>query len=133
MPGSVQNAAASTVLPWSLCKAFGRSQEYAVLENEYRNGESQRSLLVQTSRKIWRTARRLTPSVLGQFRTFYDARKGPTEPFWFYDPWETDPMFSYDPTGQSLFGRHVVRFDCGWEQMVGMGRADVEIAIVELA
>ena len=133
MPGSVQNAAPSTVMPWSLCKAFGHSREYSVVENEYRNGESQRSLLAQTSRKSWKTARRLTPTVLGQFRSFFDARRGATEPFYFYDPWETDPKFSYDPTGESLFGRHVARFDGAWEQMVGMGRADVEIAIIELA
>ncbi len=133
MPGSVQNASPSTVMPWSLCKAFGHSREYSVIENEYRNGESQRGLLVQTSRKSWRTSRRLTPTVLALFRSFFDDRRGETEAFYFYDPWETDPKFSFDPTGQAVPGRHVVRFDGGWKQMAGMGRADAEIAIVELA
>ena len=53
MPGSVQNAAPMTVLPQNLCRAFVHAREYALLENEYRNGESQRALLVATSRKRW--------------------------------------------------------------------------------
>ena len=133
MPGSVQNAAPITVLPQSLCRAFGHAREYIVIENEYRNGESQRSRLVDTSRKRWRTARRLTPTLLQALRDFYDARKGPQEPFYFYDPWETVPKFSYDPTGVATAGRYTVRFEGTWDQMVGMGRADVELALVELA
>lgn len=133
MPGSVQNAVPITVLPQSLSRAFGHAREYIVIENEYRNGESQRGRLVNTSRKRWRTVRRLTPTLLQSFRDFYDARKGPEEPFYFYDPWETVPKFTYDPTGTATQGRYTVRFEGPWEQMVGMGRADVEIALVELA
>jgi hypothetical protein len=133
MPGSVQNATPVTVLPYSLCRAFGHAREYIVIENEYRNGESQRDRWVDTSRKRWRTARRLTPALLQSFRDFYDARRGPQEPFYFYDPWDTMPKFSYDPTGVATAGRYTVRFEGTWEQMVGMGRADVEIALVELA
>ncbi len=133
MPGSVQNAAPTTVLPWSLCKAFGHSREFAAIENEYKNGESQRSRLAETSRKTWKTSRRLTPSVLATFRAFFDARRGPTEPFFFYDPWDADPKFSYDPTGTSLPGRYIVRFEGAWEQSVGIGRADVDLTLIELA
>jgi hypothetical protein len=133
MPGSVANAAPATVLPWSLCKTFSNSREYSVIENEYKNGESQRGRLVETSRKNWRTSRRLTPSLLEDFRDFYDARKGAHEPFYFYDPWETDPLFSYDPTGVDLVGRYIVRFEGDWSQMVGIGRADAEISLVEVA
>ena len=133
MPGSVPNAAPTTVLPWSLCKAFNHSREYILLENEYRNGESQRSLLVQTSRKRWSTPRRLTPALLATFRDFYDARKGLHEPFYFYDPWDTNPKFSYDPTGQATTGRYTVRFDGPWDQMAGLGRADVQVNLIQLA
>ncbi len=131
MPGSVANAAPVTVLPWSLCKAFARAQEFAVVDNEYRNGESQRSYLASTSRKTWKTQRRLTPSLLETFRDFYDDRKGPLEPFYFYDPWDSD--FAYDETGVETIGRYTVRFEGEWQQMCGMGRADVNIAIIELA
>jgi hypothetical protein len=54
MPGSVQNAAPLTVLPASLSRAFVHEREYPVLDNEYRNGESQRSVQATNSRKRWR-------------------------------------------------------------------------------
>jgi hypothetical protein len=133
MPGSVPLASPTTVLPWSLCTAFGHSREYTVVDNEYRNGESQRSRLTETSRRHWTTARRLTPTLLEDFRDFFDARKGGHEPFYFYDPWDTDPKFSYDPTGVETIGRYTVRFDCPWSQTVGTGRADVQIDLIELA
>jgi hypothetical protein len=133
MPGSISNAAPSTVMPWSLCKAFVRSMEFPVLDNEYKNGESQRSRLADTSRKTWKLSMRLTPTLLGQLRDFWDARNGPHQPFYFYDPFETSPEFSYDPTGTSLYGRYPVRFDGAWSQTVGLARIDVEISLVQLA
>jgi len=133
MPGSIQNAVPTTVMPNSLCRAFVHAREYGLLENEYRNGESQRGLLVATSRKRWSLAKRLRPVLLQQLRDFYDTRKGPEESFYYYDPYETVPKFSYDPTGTTTQGRYTVRFEGAWEQSVGLGRADVEISLVELA
>ncbi|HOQ48106.1 MAG TPA: hypothetical protein PK157_22560 [Bryobacteraceae bacterium] len=133
MPGSVQNAVPAAVLPQSLCRAFVHTREYPVIDNEYRNGESQRSVQATTSRKKWALTKRLTPTQLAALRTFYDARNGPAEPFYFYDPYETNPKFSYDPTGQAVQGRHTVRFNCEWSQSVSPGRAVVEIELVEVA
>ena len=133
MPGSVSNAAPATVLPWSLCKAFSHSREWAVNVNGYRNGEAQRGYLVSTSRKRWSMQRRLTPAQLETLRDFYNDRGGPHETFYFYDPWDTSPKFSYDPTGVETIGRYVVRFDCPWSQVIGMGRADAQIDLIELA
>jgi phage-related protein len=133
MPGSVQNAAPLTRYPASLCRAFGHERAYSLIENEYRNGESQRSVQATNSRKRWRLTKRLTPTALQTLRDFYDARKGPTEAFYFYDPYETSPKFSYDPTGQAVAGRHTVRFEGEWNQTVGLVRADVEITLVEVA
>ena len=133
MPGSVNNAAPTTVLPHSLCKAFSHAREYAVVDNQYRNGESQRAVLVATSRKSWTQSRRLTPAELAILRAFYLARKGPTEAFFFYDVHDTSPKFSYDPTGQMAQGRYIVRFAGAWEQTAGMGRADVGLSLLELA
>jgi hypothetical protein len=133
MPGSVENAAPSTVLPWSLCRAFVHSREYPILENEYRNGESQRSVLASNSRKRWRLAKRLTSAQLVTLRDFYNARKGPTEPFYFYDPYETSPKFSHDPTGQAVAGRYTVRFEGAWEQSAGIALIEVTVELVELA
>jgi len=133
MPGSVQNAAPLTVLPASLSRAFVHQREYPVLENEYRNGESQRSAQASNSRKLWRLAKRLTPAQLGALRDFYDARKGATEPFYFYDPYETNPKFMHDPTGQAVAGRYTVRFNGELSQSVSLGRADVNVELIELA
>ncbi|HWQ56694.1 MAG TPA: hypothetical protein VN442_23610 [Bryobacteraceae bacterium] len=133
MPGNVQNAAPATVLPQTLSRAFGHAREYPVIENEYRNGESQRSVAATTSRKRWTLAKRLPPTLLVQLRAFYQARNGPVEPFYFYDPYETNPKFSWDPTGVAATGRYVVRFDCKWSESIGPGRSEVEIELIELA
>jgi len=133
MPGSVENAAPSTVLPWSLSRAFARSQEYPVLDNEYAGGESQRWVLASNSRKRWRLAKRLPSAQLQALRDFYEARKGPQEPFYFYDPWDANPRFSYDPTGQQTQGRYTVRFEGSWEQSAGIGLIEVTLELVELA
>jgi len=133
MPGSVQNAAPLTVLPASLSRAFVHEREYPVLENEYRNGESQRSKQASSSRKRWRLIKWISPSQLSDLRDFYEARKGPTEPFYFYDPWETDPRFSYDPSGQATQGRYTVRFANEWEQSLSFGRITAPLELIEVA
>jgi phage-related protein len=133
MPGSVENAAPTTVLPASLCRSFARQQEVPVLVNEYPDGNSNRKALTANSRKRWRLSKRLTPTQLATLRTFYEDRKGGHEAFYFYDPWETSSRFASDPTGISPVGRYVVRFDGAFSQAIGIGRADAEIALIEIA
>lgn len=133
MPGSVQNASPSTVLPRSLCRAFVHTREYPVTDNSYRDGESQRSAQAATSRKRWTLAKRLAPGQLQALRGFYEARNGRHEPFYFYDPYETDPKFSYDPTGGTVVGRYTVRFNADWNQTVVPGRSGVQIELIEVA
>lgn len=133
MPGNVQNAAPIAVLPHSLCRAFAHERAYLLIENEYRNGESQRSVLAANSRRRWRLAKRLTPALLVALRDFFDARNGSAEPFFYYDPYDTNPRFSYDATGVMTVGRYIVRFDGDWQQSNGPGRSDVSIDLIELA
>jgi phage-related protein len=133
MPGSVANATPTAVLLPSLCRTFAHTREYPVVDNEYRNGESQRSVQASTSRKKWKLTKRLTPSQLAALRNFYDARGGSLEPFYFYDPYETNPKFSYDPTGMAVTGRYTVRFNGDWSQLVGPGRSNVQIELIEIA
>ena len=83
MPGSVLNAAPVTVLPLSLCKSFVHERAYPLIENEYKNGESQRSVQATNSRRRWRQAKRLTPAALVTLRNFFESRNGSTEPFYF--------------------------------------------------
>lgn len=121
------------VMPAGLCTVFVHQRDYPVLEAEYRNGESQRSIQATHSRRRWRLSRRVTPAQLAVLRAFYEARKGPIEPFYFYDTWETVPKFSHDPTGQAIAGRYKVRFAGSWQQSVELSRADVAIELVEVA
>ncbi|MBZ5603319.1 MAG: DUF2460 domain-containing protein [Acidobacteriia bacterium] len=106
---------------------------YPLIENEYKNGESQRSVLATNSRRRWRLAKRLTPSALQTLRDFFDARNGSTEPFYFYDPYDTNPRFSYDPTGVVTVGRYTVRFEGDWNQLTALGRSEINITLVEVA
>jgi phage-related protein len=133
MPGSVANAAPTTVMPNSLSRAFAHTREYPVIDNEYRNGESQRSAQASTSRKKWTLTKRLTSAQLATLRNFYDARNGTHEPFYFYDPYETNPKFSYDAAGSAVTGRYTVRFNSDWDQSVTPGRSDVQLELIELA
>jgi phage-related protein len=120
-------------MPNSLCRAFAHTREYPVIDNEYRNGESQRSAQAATSRKKWSLTKRLTPNQMTVLRNFYDARNGTHEPFYFYDPYETNPRFSCDPAGAAVTGRYVVRFNCDWSQSVTPGRSDMQLELIELA
>lgn len=120
-------------MPWSLCVAFSHSRQYPLQVNEYMNGESQRQLQASTSRKSWKLARRVTSDQLALLRAFVEARKGPTQPFYFYDVWETSPKFSYDATGVAVAGRYVVRFDGPWSHALNIARIDVSaFSLIEI-
>jgi len=133
MPGSVANAAPSTVLPWSLWRQFRHDRNYPVIGNEYKNGESQRGKQAETSRKVWHLIARLTPTNLATLRTFYWAAPGPHRAFYYYDPFETSPLFSYDGTGVATTGRYTVRFDGPWQQVSVGPRSEVTITLVQVA
>ena len=51
MPGNIQNAIPSGVMPYALCTAFSESREYAQLQAQYHDGTMERSQLAQTSRR----------------------------------------------------------------------------------
>jgi hypothetical protein len=76
---------------------------------------------------------RVTPAALLALRNFFDARNGSAEPFYFYDLYDTNPKFSYDPTGVATVGRYTVRFNGDWQRSSGPGRSDVQIELLELA
>jgi hypothetical protein len=133
MPGSVANAAPTTVLPRSLCSAYARAQEFPLLSNQYSDGAFQGTVQATVSRKRWIVSKRLPPDVLQELRAFYEARKGRTEPFYFYDPYETSPKFSHDSTGVATAGRYTVRFDSDWDQSTGTSRSDLAVSLIELA
>jgi hypothetical protein len=51
MPGNIQSAVPSGLMPFALCTAFSESRECAQLQAQYHDGTTDRSQLAQTSRR----------------------------------------------------------------------------------
>lgn len=133
MPGNVANAVASTVMPWNLCRSFVRVQSWPEQHNDYPDGRRQVRVLAENSRKTWQISQRLSLDALVALRNFWLARKGPTEAFYFYDLYETDPPCTYDEGGAALDGRYKVRFDGGFAAEWSLPRFSTSITLVEVA
>jgi hypothetical protein len=130
MPASVQNAVATTVMPFFLARQFTASREVLVQENVYRDGERQLGLLADTSRKTFITTLAMTAAQLTAMRDFFLARKGGSEPFYFY--YGPECHYSYDPSGLGSEGRYTVIFLSPWEQVIGMGRSEASVQLIEV-
>ena len=129
MPGNIQSATPSSVIPYALCTAFSESREFIQIQAQYHDGTTQRSQLAQTSRKAFRLARRLTAPLAVALKAFWDTQQGGIVPFLFYNLAEG----TYDPTGNSTQGRYTVVFRGNWSQTTGMLRTDVpQIELVEV-
>lgn len=131
MPGNVSNAAPMTVLPQVLCAFFERASGWRVEENEYANGEWQAQSMVTAPRYSWRLAAILDAAASAALAAFYLARKGEAEPFYFYDPYFAG--FAHDPTGVATEGRFTVRFVGSLSQPLALGRAQINLELVQLA
>jgi hypothetical protein len=130
MPGNIQNAAPSGVIPYSLCTAFSESREYVQIQAQYHDGTAERSQLAQTSRRMFRLAERVTAARAIALKTFWDGQQGGVVPFLFYNLAEG----AYDATGNSTQGRYTVVFRGNWSQTTGMLRTDVpQIELAEVA
>ena len=130
MPGSIQNAAPSGVMPYGLCTAFSESREYVQLQAQYHDGTIERSQLAQTSRRTFKLAQRLTATRVAALKAFWDGQQGGVVPFLFYNLAEG----AYDPTGNSTQGRYTVVFRGNWSQSTGLLRTDVpQIELIEVA
>ncbi len=70
MPGNIQNAAPSAVMPYALCTTFAESREWAHIQAQYHNGTTEQSQLAQTSRKSFRLAQRLTAARVVALKAF---------------------------------------------------------------
>lgn len=137
MPGSVSNAVATTVMPKALCASFVEAREWSTEENAYPDGSSQRRARVAASRKRFQLTARLRASDLVALRDFYDARKGPIEPFYYYNLTEntigTPVGSNYDASGTSTTGRYTVTFLGEWQQQMGLARGQASIELIETA
>ena len=130
MPGSLQNAVPSGVMPYSLSTAFSESRECVQLQAQYHDETTERSQLAQTSRRSFKIAQRLTAARSIALKAFWDGQQGGVVPFLFYNLAEG----TYDPTGNSTQGRYTVVFRGTWSQTTGLLRTDVpQIELVEVA
>jgi hypothetical protein len=130
MPGNIQNAVPSCVMPYALCTAFAESREYAQLQAQYHDGTVQRSQLAGTSRRTFKVSQRLNATKAVALKTFWDGQQGGVVPFVFYNLIEG----TYDPTGNSVTGRYTVVFRSNWQQTTGLARTDVQsLELIEVA
>lgn len=130
MPGNVQSAVPSSVMPYALCAAFSESREFVQLQAQYHDGTTERSQLAQTSRKSFRLAQRLTAARVATLKAFWDGQQGGVIPFLFYNLGEG----AYDSTGNSTQGRYTVVFRGNWSQTAGLLRTDVpQLELIEVA
>jgi hypothetical protein len=130
MPGNINNAFPSGMMPYGLCTAFSESRESAQLQAQYHDGTAERSQLAQTSRKAFKLALRLTAARAIALKAFWDGQQGGVIPFLFYNLAEG----TYDATGNSTQGRYTVVFRGNWSQTTGVLRTDVpQIELVEVA
>ena len=119
----------TTVMPISLSRAFTETQTWPARVNEYHDGASQRSLLLAQVRRSWQLTKRLTGVAANTLRTFWQMTG--TAAFYFYNPKETSPLFSYDASGAATAGRRLVRFTTDWTQSAGLGRLDIPVSLIE--
>lgn len=130
MPGIVRGAVSTGVLPFSLSTAFHESHTVQVRRNEYHGGEIQCAAIVTQPRRTWKLSKRLTPAQLVTLRNFVEAH--PADAFYFYNPTETSPAFSWDATGAATAGRYLVRFNSDWSQTMDIALGNVDVELVEV-
>jgi hypothetical protein len=123
MPGNVQNAVSSGVLPWSLFTAFSESRERPVLISEYRDGSSQRTSLTSTSRLRYSISKRLIAAQMTTLRNFYLANVG--KAFKVYR------KKANQDAGNTAY--KLMRFEGAWNEEITMGRSNITIQLVEVA
>ena len=130
MPGSLQNAVPSGVMPQSLCTAFSESREYVQLQAQYHDGTTERSQLAVSSRRTFTLSKRLTATAATALKIFWDGQQGGLAPFLFYNLAEGP----YDPAGNSTLGRYTVVFRGNWSQTTGLLRTDIQnLELIEVA
>lgn len=126
MPGNVIAATPTDVMPANLARAFHEEMHIEADLNLYPDGSSDRNPLALNNRRYFTMQQTLVPTDWQQLRTFYFAHQG--KPFYFYNPRETVPPFTIDPTGQNTVGRYTVAFDGQWSETYNCERAQVTTA-----
>lgn len=120
MPQNLILTQPDAVMPQGLMSAFSEEIERpALADGVWSLGESVRFPLTLQARRVFRLARRLDAIELDQLRSFLLNKKN--QPFWFYNLRETQPIGSYDPTGQNPIGRYAVVWQGGMSSTIEPG------------
>jgi hypothetical protein len=131
MPGNLNPANPTTVMPMQLCKSFQEELRLEALLNQYPDGSSDRAALALNPRRYFRMTQGLNGADWAAMRTFYLTLQA--KPFYFYNLRETVPPWSYDPTGSTPIGRYTVVFDGQWSDTYNVARSDVALQLREVA
>ena len=131
MPGTVLPAFPVDVLPRILAAAFSMELRLESLVNNYADGATERAPLAQNTRRYFSLTLPLTPTQRDALWNFYLAHKGLA--FYIYNPRETIPPFSYDPTGGATVGRYTVVFDGMYSETTAHPRAQAGFNLREVA
>lgn len=109
--GNVQNAVPVGVFPLVLARRRGLAQAMLGRFNDYPSGDHQGVSLVSTPRWAWDIEFACSEAQLAALNAFWDDHDGSMIPFHLYEGAEASPLWSADPTGESVSGRYTARFD----------------------
>jgi len=143
MPGNLQAALPSGVMPQTLCTSFVESRIYPMLFAQYHDGTTERGLITDgvnspVSIRTWKIGKRLKSSDLVALRDFYEGQQGGLTPFYFYVPFEVLPGnhigSNWDATGANIQGRHTVFFrNATWSETTDIARTVTSLELAEVA
>jgi hypothetical protein len=120
MPNNITTPTPTVVMPAHLSRAFHEELHLEADLNMYPDGSSDRNALALNNRRYFTMQQTLLPADYYPLQQFYFTNLG--HAFYFYNPRETVPPFTADPTGANTVGRYTVTFDGAWSVTYGNER-----------
>lgn len=130
MPDNIITSTPVDVLPQVFCAALHEEHRLECFVNAYQDGRSDRAALALNSRRFFRMTRVLTSAQYSALYIFYSNHL--VAPFYFYNPFETVPKFTWDASGAAPDGRYICTFDGSWSEEVRLGRSHVSFGLREV-
>jgi hypothetical protein len=124
MPNNITTPTPTVVMPANLSRAFHEELHLEADLNMYPDGSSDRNALALNNRRYFTMQQTLLPKDYYPLQQFFYNNLG--RAFYFYNPRETVPPFTADPTGANTVGRYTVTFDGSWSVTYGNERMQVD-------
>lgn len=131
MPGNLNPANPTVVMPYGLCSAFTEELRLEGFVNSYPDGSSDRFALALNVRHFFRMTRKVTAAQYSALWAFYTQHL--IAPFYFYSLRETVPPWTWDASGAQTVGRYIVCFDGSWSDTTMIGRSEASLGLREVA